>query len=193
VAKLLPRRSPFFIKATDRRCSSCMDIPRLTLPGTKWLRDSPSASPSTYLICENTVIRVARPTEITTLTTRSEQWHWTRSRRCVILGTSSSLWVPRSRCSHRPSRVSRFPQKRQEGLSHGHSSEVDAVSRNQSGVCDKIYIVVLPFGLGPQYYLDCNLSVLYKTPRAFTVKISERQRISILRWTKRMIVRATRS
>ena len=35
-----------------------------------------------------------RPTEIATSITRSAQWRWTRSRRCVILGTSSSLWAP---------------------------------------------------------------------------------------------------
>ncbi len=32
--------------------------------------------------------------EIATSIIRSAQWRWTRSRRCVILGTSSSLWVP---------------------------------------------------------------------------------------------------
>ncbi len=31
--------------------------------------------------------------EIATSITRSGQWRWTRSRQCVILGTSSSLWV----------------------------------------------------------------------------------------------------
>jgi hypothetical protein len=36
-------------------------------------RCSPSASRSTYPICEDTVIRAARPTEIATSTTRSAQ------------------------------------------------------------------------------------------------------------------------
>lgn len=50
---------------------------------------------------------------------------------------------PRSRCSRRPSAVSRLSQKRQEGLSHGHRSDVDDVSTNQSRVCDQVHVVVL--------------------------------------------------
>jgi len=44
--KFAPAEPPslFFTKATDHRCSFCMDTPKLTLPGTKWRRDSPSGS-----------------------------------------------------------------------------------------------------------------------------------------------------
>jgi hypothetical protein len=37
----------------------------------------------------------SRPSDETaTSVTRSARWRWTRSRRCVILGTNGSLWVP---------------------------------------------------------------------------------------------------
>ncbi len=91
------RPSLFFIKATGRRCSFCTDIPRLTLPGTKWRRDSPSVSQSTCPICEDTAIRAARPTGIATSITRSGQWRWTRSRRCGIFGHEQFLVGARDR------------------------------------------------------------------------------------------------
>jgi hypothetical protein len=53
-------------------------------------------------------------------------------------------------------------------------------------------------GLDPQYYLEYNLSVLNKTPGALPPESIEgvsslRLRTSVLRWTKRMTVRAARS
>ena len=79
--------------------------------------------------------------------TRSALWRWTRSRRWVILGTSNSLWVPTIGVRRRPSDVSRLPQKRQKGLSHGHHSDVDDVPA-QSRVCDEVYVVVLSYPRG---------------------------------------------
>src|SRR6266481_910161 len=56
--------------------------------------------------------------------------------------------LPRSGCSRRPSAVSRLSQKRHKGLSHGHRSDVDDVSTNQSRVCDEVHVVVLPYPSG---------------------------------------------
>jgi hypothetical protein len=74
--------------------------------------------------------------------------------------------------------VSRLSQKREKGLSHGHRSDVDDVSTNQSRVCDEVHVVVfliqaapLPehlIGLDPQYYLEVILNGLNKTSGALT-------------------------
>jgi hypothetical protein len=60
----------------------------------------------------------SRPTEIATSITRSAQWRWTRSRRCVILGTSSFLWVPTIGVLASPiGYVSTFPKASKEFVS----------------------------------------------------------------------------
>jgi hypothetical protein len=64
--------------------------------------------------------------------------------------------------------VSRFSQKRPEGLSHGHRSDFDDVSQTSQEFATKymwwfflIQAALVPehfIGLDPQYYLEYNLS-----------------------------------
>jgi len=73
-------------------------------------------SRSTYLTCEDTGIRA--PADGDRHPNYSfAQWVGPGRDDGVILGTSSSLWCPRSRCSRRKSALSRLSQRRQKGLS----------------------------------------------------------------------------
>jgi len=106
--------------------------------------DLPSGSRSTYLISEDTAIRAARRRRSQRQLLVPRNGVGPGRDDCVILATSSSLWVPTIAVLASPiGCVSTFP-KRQKGLSHGHRSDVDDVRTNQPRVCDEVHVVVLP-------------------------------------------------
>jgi len=154
------------------------------LPGTKWHQDSQSAYRSTSLIYEDTVIRAVRPTEIATsitrsAITRSARWPWTKSRRCVILGTSNSLWLPTIGALASPiGCVSIFPKSVKKVCLMDIAPTLTMYRRTNQEFATKymwwfflIQAAPLPehlIGLDPQYYLQTILSGLNKTPGAIT-------------------------
>jgi len=73
---------------------NCMDIPRPASPGTKWAAEDFAERFSVYVPdLRRDYGRFEPPgrRRLATSITRSAQWRWTRSRRCVILATSSFL------------------------------------------------------------------------------------------------------
>ncbi len=104
---IVPKLFPGFVQTEVRTSGASIPVlhkgdgpPLLLLHGypethVTWHKVAPRLAErcSVYPICEDTGIRAAQPTEIATSITRSAQWRWIRSRRCVILGTSSSLWA----------------------------------------------------------------------------------------------------
>jgi len=102
-------------------------------------------------------------------------WRWTRS-------DDASFWAPQflvvatiGVLASPIGCASTFPRV-SKGLSHGHRSDVDDVSRNQSRVCDEVHVVVFLIQGRPartSHWLDLILSGvilsgLNKTPGALT-------------------------